>query len=363
MKVSVHAFAPLLMSTSLLLVQGCSSSGEGEGEATEGEATEGEATEGEASEGEAAEGEPAEGEPAEGEPAEGEPAEGEPAEGEPAEGEAPSNTIVDVAVANGNFTTLVSALQATGLDETLAGEGPFTVFAPTDAAFALLPEGVVASLDTETVTSILTYHVLASEVSAADIVGGTTGAVETVNGANINISLTDVDGDDDAEVLINGLVQVVTTDIQADNGIIHVIDAVLLPIAYPGTIADLVEGYPALSTLSGALDTADLKGALAEVSEDGLTLFAPLNAAFAAIEVPADVEVLSSILLYHVVGGTLTLAEVAAEMSLLTLNGSSIAITLEGEEPLNNSVGLITTDVGASNGVVHVTDGVLLPPT
>jgi transforming growth factor-beta-induced protein len=131
--------------------------------------------------------------------------------------------IVDTAVADGRFTTLVAAVEAAGLTETLAGEGPFTVFAPTDDAFAALPEGTVEALlaDIPALTDILTYHVVAGEVLAADVVG--LESATTVQGSDISISVVD------GNVFLNETIQVIITDIVASNGVIHVIDGVLLP--------------------------------------------------------------------------------------------------------------------------------------
>jgi transforming growth factor-beta-induced protein len=132
-------------------------------------------------------------------------------------------SIVDIAVADGRFTTLVAAVEAAGLTETLAGEGPFTVFAPTDDAFAALPEGTVEALlaDIPALTDILTYHVVAGEVLAADVVG--LESATTLQGSDISISVVD------GNVFLNETIQVIITDIVASNGVIHVIDGVLLP--------------------------------------------------------------------------------------------------------------------------------------
>ncbi len=131
-------------------------------------------------------------------------------------------TIVDIAVADGRFETLVAAVQAAGLVDTLQGEGPFTVFAPTDDAFSALPEGTVAALleDIPALTAILLYHVVAGDVRAADVVA--LESAVTVQGESVSIS---VEGDN---VRINDAL-VVIADIVASNGVIHVIDAVLLP--------------------------------------------------------------------------------------------------------------------------------------
>ena len=141
----------------------------------------------------------------------------------PAAAEAPKD-IVDTAVAAGSFETLVTAVQAADLVETLKGEGPFTVFAPTDEAFAKLPAGTLENLlkpeSKETLTAILTYHVVPGKVMAADVVG--LESATTVNGKDLSIK---VEGD---TVMVDGAT-VVQTDIECSNGVIHVIDAVVLP--------------------------------------------------------------------------------------------------------------------------------------
>ena len=135
-------------------------------------------------------------------------------------------TIVDVAIAS-EFTTLVAAVQAAGLVETLSGDGPLTVFAPTDAAFATALDdlGLTAEelLDSDELADILTYHVIAGQVNAATAIGLDGQSAETVNGSELAISVVD------GSVVLNGSSTVVTTDVAASNGIIHVIDAVLLP--------------------------------------------------------------------------------------------------------------------------------------
>lgn len=133
-------------------------------------------------------------------------------------------TVVDVAIGN-NFETLVAAVQAAGLVETLQGEGPFTVFAPTDEAFAALPEGTLDSLlaDPEALADILTYHVVAGKVLAEDVVG--LSSATSVQGSDIAIEVVD------GGVVLNGSANVIATDVEADNGVVHVIDAVILPPA------------------------------------------------------------------------------------------------------------------------------------
>ncbi|WP_375569498.1 fasciclin domain-containing protein [Ahrensia marina] len=135
-----------------------------------------------------------------------------------------SKDIVDTAVEAGSFTTLVAAVQAAGLEDTLRGEGPFTVFAPTDEAFAALPEGTVENLllpeNLETLQAVLTYHVLPGKVMSADIAGQEL-SVATVEGSEVMVNATD-------GVMVDSA-NVVTADIETSNGVIHVIDAVILP--------------------------------------------------------------------------------------------------------------------------------------
>ena len=132
-------------------------------------------------------------------------------------------TIVDVAAGNPDFSTLVTAIKAAGLVETLSGDGPFTVFAPTNAAFAKLPEGTLESLlaDIPELKKVLTYHVVAGKVMASDVTGMKSAA--TVQGDDVTIAVVD------GSVKLNDAATVTATDIEASNGVIHVIDSVLLP--------------------------------------------------------------------------------------------------------------------------------------
>jgi len=148
-------------------------------------------------------------------------------------------TIVDVAVANGSFETLVAAVTAADLVDTLSSEGPFTVFAPTDDAFAALPEGLVDCLlleeNVDTLTAILTYHVVSGEVLSTDL---TDGPVATVQTEEITVDLTD-------GVVLNETVNVIIPDVPASNGVIHAIDGVLLPPTVAAGLDDFVASCPA----------------------------------------------------------------------------------------------------------------------
>jgi len=273
--------------------------------------------------------------------------------------------IVDTAVADGRFTTLAAALTAADLVETLKGEGPFTVFAPTDDAFAALPAGTVESLllpeNLETLKSILLYHVVSGKVMAADVV--TLESAETVGGSPISIKV------EDGKVYLNETVQVIITDVEASNGVIHVIDSVLLPPAELSDIVDTAVADGRFTTLAAALTAADLVETLK--GEGPFTVFAPTDDAFAALPagtvesllLPENLETLKSILLYHVVSGKVMAADVVTLESAETVGGSPISIKVEdGKVYLNETVQVIITDVEASNGVIHVIDAILLPP-
>jgi uncharacterized surface protein with fasciclin (FAS1) repeats len=276
--------------------------------------------------------------------------------------------IVDTAVADGRFTTLVAAVTAAELVDTLKGEGPFTVFAPTDDAFAALPEGTVESLLADpagALTQILLYHVVSGNVMAADVTALSSAA--TVQGEEISIKV------EDGNVYLNDTVQVIITDIETSNGIIHVIDAVLMPpslmAAELGTIPEIAAEAGSFTTLLAAVEAAGLAETLSGAGP--FTVFAPTDDAFAALpegtveSLLADpTGALTDILLYHVVEGAVLAETVVTLDSATTIQGEDVTIELvEGGVVLNGSVKVTATDVMASNGVIHVIDAVLLPPS
>ena len=271
----------------------------------------------------------------------------------------PMSNIVEIAVADGRFQTLVAAVQAAGLAETFSGEGPFTVFAPTDDAFAKLPEGTVEALleDIPALTDILLYHVVEGEVLAEAVVG--LNEAKTLSGKYIDIRV------EDGMVYINDAM-VVITDIMASNGVIHVIDTVLLPPESAGSIVDIAVADGRFQTLVAAVEAAGLVDTL---SNDGrFTVFAPTDDAFAKLPegtveaLLEDIPALTDILLYHVVDGQVLAEDVIMLEEAATLLGENISIRVEdGMVYINDSM-VIITDILADNGVIHVIDTVLLPP-
>ncbi len=280
-----------------------------------------------------------------------------------------ATTIVDVAVADGSFTTLVAALQATGLDATLSDTSEsYTVFAPTDDAFALLGQETIDGLlnDLDTLTDILTYHVISGEVDAAAAIASAGNLVEMVNGDMVGLSL---DGDN---LLVN-VATVTITDIQADNGIIHVIDAVLMPLADKAeptlNIVDTAIAAGSFDTLVSVLQTTGLDAALADESRS-FTVFAPTDEAFAMIDAEtiaallANLDVLTDILLQHVVEAEVlsTTAFSLNGQSAETLSGVAIPVSINSalNSLLFGGATVTVKDIYASNGVIHVIDMVVV---
>ncbi len=328
-------------------------------------------------------------------------------------------TVVDLALEDGRFTILAQALQQASLVGTLQGEGPFTVFAPTDEAFNAIPEAQLNDIlnDTEALRNILLYHVVPQRLLAADVV--TLTSAETALGEPVEIA---VEGD---VVRINEA-QVTATDIQAANGVIHVIDSVLLPPSLqedegmmddgdapteepaPGedeeamddapmdedttdeettdedADEDMMEETPGDEQPAGAdiVDTAIADGRFttlvtaleaAELVETlkgpgPFTVLAPTDEAFAALpdgtldSLLNDIPALRDILLYHVILGRLPAADVTKLGAADTILGEPVSISVEGDVVRINEAQVIITDIETSNGIIHVIDAVLLPP-
>ena len=268
-------------------------------------------------------------------------------------------TVVDLAVQNGNFETLVAAVVGADLAETLSDEGgTFTVFAPTDAAFAALGESLPSDL-----TPILLYHVLGSPVYSDEI---SSGIISSLNESDPEI-VVEVS---DMGVMLNGSAQVVATDIVGTNGVIHVIDQVILPIDN-GSILDAAMGMADFSSLVAALAKANLASTF--MMDGAFTVFAPTNDAFASFLESNNLsfedltaEALAPILQYHVVGakvmsGDLETGYVSTIYSAIEGNPVSLFVELDGGVMLNGTVSVTIPDVETSNGVIHVIDGVLNP--
>jgi len=282
-----------------------------------------------------------------------------------------TNTIVDVASADSNFTTLVAAVTAADLVDTLSSDGSFTVFAPTNTAFSdflgansLTADQLLASPD---LGDILTYHVVSGSIPSVNV---TTGGVTTLNGSQFYVSKDPSDN-----LWINGNSQIIQTDIGASNGLIHVLDYVIT--APTQNIAEIATAAstgtaPEFTQLVAALVRADLVDNLSKGVTDNLTVFAPTDAAFEALYLALDVsgvdeipvELLTDVLLYHVVPARAFSQDLRQDANLPTLLGGQ-ELTVDLANLQINESGLVASalNIHATNGVIHAIDQVLLPPS
>jgi transforming growth factor-beta-induced protein len=274
---------------------------------------------------------------------------------------AATKTIVETAIGAGSFNTLVAAVKAAGLVETLNGTGPFTVFAPTDEAFAKLPAGTLESLlkpeNKAKLASILTYHVVPGKVMAADVVKLKNAG--TVQGQRVDIAVKS------GTVTVDGA-KVVTTDIACSNGVIHVIDSVILPI--DKNIVEVAASNGSFNTLVAALKAAGLVETLS--GKGPFTVLAPTDAAFAKLPAgtletllkPENKKALIEILTYHVVPGVAAYSDQVAKMTEVpTVLGSPVKVTVKDGKVMLGNATVALANVETSNGVIHVIDTVLLP--
>jgi transforming growth factor-beta-induced protein len=277
----------------------------------------------------------------------------------------PTDNIIEAATEAGSFTVLLSAIEEAGLTATLEDEmEEFTVFAPTDAAFTALLTALdidaATLLGVENLSEILLYHVLDGEYSAQDVIDNAPFSMTTLEGSDVDLSLMD------GKAYING-VEIVTTDIYTTNGVIHVIEEVILPLE---DIVATATAAGSFTTLLAAVEEAGLTATLQDEMSQ-FTVFAPTDAAFTALLTALDidaatllgVENLSDILLYHVLSGAYYSTDVVAgaPFSLATVEGSDVDFTVMDGKAYINGVEIVTTDILTSNGVIHVIEEVILP--
>jgi uncharacterized surface protein with fasciclin (FAS1) repeats len=271
-----------------------------------------------------------------------------------------SPDIVATAKGAGQFGTLLAAAKAAGLVGALQGEGPLTVFAPTDDAFAKLPKGTVENLlkpeNRGQLQAILKYHVIAGKLMAGDVISRS--GATTLNGQRLDFTVKS------GSVMVDNA-RVVKTDIKASNGVIHVIDSVVLPSSI--SIVETAKNAGKFNTLLIAATEAGIAGTL---SNDGpFTIFAPTDEAFAKLPdgtvesllKPENRSKLVKILKYHVVPGRVYSSDVVKINRAKTLEGDDLRIAAGGSGVRINDALVIKTDLDASNGVIHVVDRVILP--
>jgi uncharacterized surface protein with fasciclin (FAS1) repeats len=273
-------------------------------------------------------------------------------------------SIVEIVTGDDQFSTLAEALTRTGLVSVLEGPGPFTVFAPNNAAFTASGVDLDALTDAQ-LSEVLLYHVLGAKVSAGDIQEGqtyVTTAANTAPGDNQLSLLVEKTG---AAVKLNGSVNVSTADVDATNGVIHIIDNVILPLDVVGHAianSNFTELVGALGAASGDL-VATLQG------PGPFTVFAPLNSAFDAISETVDMldaDQLSRVLLYHVASGNVRSTDLSDGQVVDSLNdGLTFTVNIDGSVTITDVNGgvstVVLTDVQGTNGVIHVLDTVIIP--
>lgn len=275
-----------------------------------------------------------------------------------------TKSIVDIAKSNPELSTLVDAIVSAGLTDVLSGTGPFTVFAPTNSAFAKLDPATFNNITSSPtlLTALLQYHVVSGNVMSGDLSNGMVATLLSGKSLDINI---------DNGVVINGSSKVTTADVEASNGVIHIVDEVLIPDDFVAqTIVQIAAGNPDFSTLVTILslpEMADLLQAANDPTAD-LTVFAPTNDAFAALlsalgktelsELP--VNLVKEIVQYHILGSAVMSSELSEGEVETLLPGESVTVDLSDGVKINDSK-VVIADVQAINGVIHAVDAVLLP--
>jgi len=273
--------------------------------------------------------------------------------------------IVELAQATGDLSTLVQAVVAGELTDALSGAGPFTVFAPNNNAFSNIQAKVTELLKAENkaeLVKVLKYHVVSGSNMAADLTDGM--QLETLEGGKLSVSV----GNDGVTI---GAAKVAAADNKASNGVVHIIDAVLVPPESDSgsskNIVQLAQATADLSTLVSALSQADLTETLSEAGP--FTVFAPTADAFAKIQSTVDDLLkaenkaeLVKVLKYHVVSGSKMAADLTDGMQLATLEGGKLLVSVGSDGVKIGAAKVTAADNKASNGVVHIIDAVLVPP-
>ena len=275
-----------------------------------------------------------------------------------------SKNIVETAVAAGSFKTLAAALGAADLADTLQGKGPFTVFAPTDAAFAKLPKGTVETLlkpeNKGKLQDILKYHVVAGEVDLSGALK--VGKAPTLQGDTVAIGFAD------GKVRVNKA-NLISADLRTSNGVIHVIDSVLLPPEPKNDIASVAKKAGSFNTLLAAVDAAGLTGVL--TGKDKVTVLAPTDNAFKALPKgtveallkPENKGKLTEILTLHVIKGSVTAGTALNVGNAKSVSKGALKFEVNNGKFQVNGATIVKTDIKCDNGIIHVIDAVLLPPT
>ncbi len=271
-----------------------------------------------------------------------------------------AETVYDLVEESNNHKILLTAIKEAGLADVLKNKSlTLTLFAPTDAAFENLPEGVLETLlenPMELLKPVLLYHVVNKVVTSADLSNGL--VIEMADGENTIITT-------DGNIIVINDAEIIGPDYNAKNGVLHVIDEVLLPPT--NNVYDEVASNESLSTLAAAIEAAGLDDALSDGTMT-YTLFAPTDEAFSDLPYGAveallsQPAALSDILLYHVIASDIYSSQLY-NTSAITINGADVDIKLEGGKVYVNDAQVEIADIACTNGVIHIISKVLIPPT
>ena len=271
-----------------------------------------------------------------------------------------NNSVYDIVSNSADHTTLKTAIDACSLDGVLAGPGPFTLFAPTDSAFSNLPAGTVTALlsNIPALTQILEHHVVADSVMSTMLTNNQ--IVNTLLGTDVTVTIN-------ANGVYIDNAMVTFADIVADNGVVHIIDAVLMPSTSTNSIYEIVSNSNSHTTLKTAIDACSLYGTLS--GPGPFTLFAPTDSAFNLLPSGTltallnDIPQLTSILLHHAVNDSVMSTMLTNNQIVTTINGTDITVTINSGGVYIDNAKVTFADIIADNGVVHIIDLVLLPAT
>lgn len=279
-------------------------------------------------------------------------------------GDSTSKDVVGLAASDGRFKTLAAALGEAGLVDLLQGPGPFTVFAPTDKAFSKLPDGTVEQLlkpeNRSKLQNVLKFHVVPGKVGLSEALAA--GSAKTAQGDKVKVAFSK------GQVRVNDAA-LIDADLKASNGVIHVIDSVLLPPAPKNDLASVAKRAGSFKTLLAAIEAAGLSDALS--GDTPLTVFAPTDEAFKALPKgtvesllkPENRNQLREILMLHAVSGKVSAGDALNARAAKGLNGGKLHFKIDGGTFKVNGATITKTDIACDNGVIHVIDTVLLPET
>ena len=270
-----------------------------------------------------------------------------------------NGTVVDIIVNSESHTTLETAVLQANLAATLSGNGPFTVFAPTDEAFNSVPTETLNALlaDNNALTVVLLHHVHSGNVMSTDLSDGM--EVPTLNETNLTVSI-------DGMTIKIDFATVTQADLTASNGVVHIIDKVLLSeySEVDTTVYSIIKTSPIHTTLVTTINAANLDETLS--GEGPFTVFAPTDDAFSALpagaldELLANVTLLSEVLLHHVHSGNVFSSDLSDGMQVTTLNNDNLIVTIDGTNVMIDIANVTQADIEADNGVVHIIDAVLI---